>query len=1538
MSVKWHVLNVSCLLGNIAEIICYAFMLLTISSSPVLCDTLLGIDYNSATGKNELRVIDSVSGSVNLISSFTFDSGYWGPGSFGINPILNSVYVQSTAGTLYKFENILGNTSSPVTLPLMIKFSVLKPRKDGMLIGIVFNAQSIDFYEVDPNTGTTTLKNSVVANKSGISVFTPTVDFENGVIYFETADNTLYKFDSISNSVTTVPMDKGMQVLGVRKDGYIVGIASDGVRLINPLTGISSLISSLTSFTYSASDFTTDSYADLIFVQGLNGVLYTRSAQTGSVINSVVLGITFQAIGALPQISKISEKNLGPSCPCEGNPINPATGNKFQLETDFNGSEQTGLELKRFYNSQDTKLSAFGANCRGTWQRVISLTNSTTASVISANGRVDTFTKNVSGVWASDPDVTSTLTAIMSGSTQTGWKLVTADDSIEIYTLSGQLYSVTDRAGNVTTLTYNSNNQLTTVTGPFGHKLTFTYNSSNLVTSITLPDGGVLTYGYDASKNLTSVRYPDNTVRQYVYNEQANTANTSLPNALTGIIDESGNRYATYQYDAQGRAISSTHASGEEQVNLAYNADGSTSVIDALGNVHSYSLTTQFGLLKPIAVTGIPVTNTGGKAFTYDSNGFVASRTDWNGNVTTYTHDTRGNETSRTEASGTTLARTITTLWHPVFHLPTQITEPSDIAGVNRVTSLSYDSSQGTLLQKTVTAGALTRTWTYTYNLAGQTKTVTDPNGNVTSFSYDASGGLASVTNALGQVTLYSNDADGRPVTLTDPNGLVTTITYTQRGKIASSTIGQELTTFAYNPNNQLQSVTKPDGSLFTYSYNTAHQLTGVTDTFGNHINYALDAMGNRTGTKVTDAANNIVRNSSSVYDAVNRLTQFIGSQGQSTQFQYDANGNLTTITDPLGNAQSKTYDALNRLIQAIDPNGGKTVFSYDASNKLQQVTDPLGLKTQYTRDGLSNLLTVNSPDTHITQKTYDPAGNVLTSTDARGKVTTYTYDALNRLISIHRNDGGVITYSYDTEPNSIGHLVKMIDDTDTTHWSYDSHGRVIAKTQTYAGEQLSSLGYTYDNKTGLLAQMTYPSGFIFNYLYDKGGRLNQINLGSSPVVSNISYTPLGDISSMQYFNGTSYTRHYDTDGRINQYTVFGSRSVALTYDAASRITQFTDSDNVVNQTMGYDTLGRIDSVNGFFGTENYTYDANGNRLSSVINGSINDYTYDAASNRLLSISLGNGGNNTTLQRTYDAMGNTLTTGTQSFTFNDRGQLQTAGGATYIYNGLGQRIYKSNTNTYMTYDDAGHVIGEFTYHGPKINETLYVGDIPVAFATPTAAYVINTDHLNAPRVITDSAGNFVSFWDFVPFGERGLLTASNPETYNARFPGQYYDAESGLNQNGFRDYEPGTGRYIESDPIGLKGGINTYGYVRNNPVLFKDYKGLDAKEIIDFIIEFEEKIIRSNQEKHLREIISSGDNYIVEPGDGVTLDEIAQFYPPSNQQDSVCTKDNPNGYPREEVGPLPKWTIVVNRPPLDLSKENQPFYDIEIKSNYPNNQ
>jgi YD repeat-containing protein len=574
-------------------------------------------------------------------------------------------------------------------------------------------------------------------------------------------------------------------------------------------------------------------------IWAFNYAYYTWTDTTGSALEDFFSirwrsadGRYTYAYDLLAQSATAEGKNLGLNCPgCYGgNPINAGTGNKFQVETDFVGGAATGLVLRRYYNSQDQTVSEFGASWHSAWHRTMAV-SANKVWVTREDGRQDTFSgnNNASNVWTADPDVTAVLTPVSAAGAQTGWKLVRDDDSVELYTLDGLLSSVATREGRVTTLAYNANYQLASVTGPFGHQLTFAYDAIGRVRQMTTPDGLSYTYGYDSLNNLTSVTYPDQTVRRYVYE------NTSLPYALTGIVDEKGNRFATYGYDTLGRATTTQHAGGAELTTVAYNADGSSSVTDSRGNTHTYALQTQFSMVKPAAVTGAPVPNAGAQAYTYDANGFVSSRTDFNGNVTAYTRDARGLELSRIKAQDTPQARTISTTWHPTFHLPTRITEPSGVAGVNRVTTFSYDPVQGTLLQKTVAAGSLSRTWVYTYTAAGQPKTVTDPNGNITTLAYDTQGGLASVTNALGQTTTYANDADGRLVTSTDPNGLVTTITYTARGQVASQTVGQEVTSYAHDLAGNLTKVTLPDGSFLAYTYNAAHQIKALADALGNH-------------------------------------------------------------------------------------------------------------------------------------------------------------------------------------------------------------------------------------------------------------------------------------------------------------------------------------------------------------------------------------------------------------------------------------------------------------------------------------------------------------------------------------------------------------------------------------------------------------------------------------------------------------------------------------------------------------------------------
>jgi RHS repeat-associated protein len=924
------------------------------------------------------------------------------------------------------------------------------------------------------------------------------------------------------------------------------------------------------------------------------------------------------------------------------------------------------------------------------------------------------------------------------------------------------------------------------------------------MTQMTDPAGNIYTYTYDTSNRLSSVTYPGTSPvnptispqRLYLYE------NATFPAALTGIIDENNVRFATFAYDTTGRGISSEHAGGIDKHQLTYNADGTTTVTDPLGTKRPFSYQNILGIMK---ATGLNQPAGSGAAaasssWNYDTNGNISSRTDYNGITTTYTYDqTRNLETSRTEASGAPLARTITTVWHPTFRLPTQINEP------NRVTTLTYDAS-GNLTQRNITAGTLSRTWQYQYNITGLLTQAKGPRTDVnavTSFAYDAQGNLASITDALGHVTTISAyDAAGRPLTMTDPNGLVTQLTYDPRGRLLSRSVGTEVTSYTYDGVGQLLKTTLPDGSFTSYTYDPAHRLTGVTDNLGNSITYTLDAVGNSTKEETHDPANVLARTLSRQFDALSRLAALLGAQNQTTSFRYDANGNLTGIIDPLANSTSRSFDALNRLLVSTDPAGGTVKLAYDPNDNLTSVTDPLNHPTLYGYDGLGNRTQTISPDTGTSQNTFDAAGNLLSTTDAAGRVATYTYDALNRITQANFTGTTAITFTYDQGTNGIGHLTQMTNGP-ITNWKFDNHGRITLKSQQTGAVSLTT-GYAYD-AAGRLTAVTYPSGKVVNLTYT-AGQLSGLTLGGTPLISGIHYQPFGPPDGWTWGSGTSYSRTFDLDGRMTKYDL-GDRTRDLTYDAAGRIIIATDTGGAV-----------IDPILAI--------------LSQTL-------TYATDSNRLLSVT-----ETGTRNLTYDGSGNTVADGTAQYTYDGRGRLvqvvTAAGNFQYTLNGLGQRVAKSGgaspTARYYAYDEAGHLIGEYDASGAVIQETVWLGAAPLAVLKPNAAtastdiFYVYSDHLGTPRTITKTTGTVVWQWQSDAFGtipaNEDPGSTGSKFTYNLRFPGQYYDLETGLHYNYFRDYNPGTGRYVQSDPIGLSGGVNSYFYVRGNPIDRIDAIGL----------------------------------------------------------------------------------------------------------------
>ncbi|MBS0422785.1 MAG: RHS repeat protein [Proteobacteria bacterium] len=1056
------------------------------------------------------------------------------------------------------------------------------------------------------------------------------------------------------------------------------------------------------------------------------------------------------------------------------------------------------------------------------------------------------------------------LTAITDGAGLTiGYQLVDQNDTRENYDVSGVLQSIVTRSGQTQTLTYSTSTTppsiapsaglLISVADDFGHALQLTYNASAQIATVTDPSGGSYSYTY-TNGLLTGVSYPDGNSRSYVYNEGAQTQSTNLPFALTGILDETGTRFATFGWNSYGQAVSSVHAGGVDQTTLSssyysFYGYGVASVTDALGVSRSFNYSNVNGV---VMFTGVhTLCSTCGDApysVGYDANGNVSSRMDFIGYSTTYVNDlTRNLETSRTEAAGTARARTITTTWNPTYREPATITEP------NRTTSYTYDTA-GNRLTKTITDTTVTpnvaRTWTYTYDTYGRTLTADGPRtdvSDVTTYTYytcntgNECGQLHTVTNAAGQTTTFNTyNGSGQPLTLTDPNGVVTTLTYDSRQRLTSRQAGSETTLYDYWPTGLLKKVTLPDASYLLYTYDAAHRLTQISDALGNSIQYTLDAIGNRTAENTYDPSNALHRTHSRVFNSLSQLYKDVNAAGTTavtTTFGYDANGNQTTVAAPLSRNTTNAYDELNRLKQITDPASGITKFGYDANDNLTSVTDPRSLVTNYTYSGFGDLATQVSPDTGTTTKTYDSGGNLATSTDARSAVSTYTYDALNRVTSVAYSLGGTtdqtIAFTYDAGTNGKGHLTGASDANHSLSWTYDPEGRVTGKSQ-IVGSVAQSIGYGYTNAN--LTSLTTPSGQVITYGYNGNHQVTSVAVNGITVLNSVTYEPLGPVSGWTWGNGTTTARSYDTDGKISQITSAGTKTYS--YDDAFRITGVTDTSlGASNWTYGYDSLDRLTSGTSPSITRGWTYDANGNRLTES-GTAPSTYTISSTSNRISGIT-------GTLARTYayDAAGNTTGYSTVNASYNNAGRLKTLANSTStetaIYNALGQRAQISggaSGTVLYAYDEAGHLLGEYDGTGALIEETVWLGDTPVATLRPNGAtvtiYYVHSDQLNSPRQVTRPSDNSAMWtWNSDPFG----TDAANPNPsgagsfpYNLRFPGQLFDRQVGLHYNYFRDFDPAIGRYGESDPLGLKAGINTYAYVLDNPVKYVDPTGLQA--------------------------------------------------------------------------------------------------------------
>ncbi|HHM6058630.1 TPA: RHS repeat domain-containing protein, partial [Pseudomonas aeruginosa] len=480
--------------------------------------------------------------------------------------------------------------------------------------------------------------------------------------------------------------------------------------------------------------------------------------------------------------------------------------------------------------------------------------------------------------------------------------------------------------------------------------------------------------------------------------------------------------------------------------------------------------------------------------------------------------------------------------------------------------------------------------------------------------------------------------------------------------------------------------------------------------------------------------------------------------------------------------------------------------------------------------------------------------GNVIRRTDARGAVTEYRYDALNRLIERHSpSDPSLdVQYRYDLTADGnkgIGRLGAIEGARDSLVYRYDERGNLVEQVRSIRLDQqtlLDRVTYRYDAANQLL-EIGYPSGLAIGYSRNAGGQVASVTLAvgdkaPSPLVGQIAYLPFGPLLRLTWGNGITLSREYDQDYQLLRQKV-GPWQSDYQHDANGNIQQHRHS---LWGTLDYqyDPLDRLTEERGVQGGRSYAYDAVGNRTQRSDNpasggtASSQDYQYAPDSNRLTAIGA--------QAVTSDAAGNlTQDRAARKLAYDAQGRLQSVSldgqqVAEYRYNALGQRIVKltpESVTTYL-YGPDGQLLGEAEHDGSgrklRARYYLWLDSLPLAtidadydaqgkVGNPTLLY-LHGDHLDTPRLATDASGQIAWQWQSDAFG-RGEALSQGSTQVNLRFPGQYYDAESGLHYNYFRDYDPQTGRYVESDPIGLRGGLNTYGYVMGNPLRYIDPTG-----------------------------------------------------------------------------------------------------------------
>lgn len=1018
-----------------------------------------------------------------------------------------------------------------------------------------------------------------------------------------------------------------------------------------------------------------------------------------------------------------------------GSSANLANGNLSHSQEVFSlPGSGLSTDLSLYYNSTDPYLGPLGMGWSHSYD--ITLTEQVSGDVLlrSGNGGYKLY-QYANGAYlaprgdyshlARNPDNTFVLTRPDGQTSQFNGDGLLAtitdrnDNAMQFDYAAGLLTRITDSAGRVTALAYDTNAKLSAITAPDGQAYRFAVIGDRLeLVGAAYPGNRFWDYTYDANGFLLSKMDPNGNLTTYTYDEQFRVQTST---------------------DPEGRVRTINYPTGEEEVLTS-------ELVEKDGGVWRY---------------------------TYDTtNGNLLEKSDPQGNTTSYTHDAAGNTLTETGPDGAT-------------------------------TSHLYDSV-GNLLATTDPAGQST---SYAYNEFGQTTSVTDAAGGVTGYEYDAQGNLLTITDPAGAATGYTYDAAGRATSITDAAGGVTRMAYDAAGNLAAITDpAGATTTMAYDAAGRLLAQTDPQGGVTTFTYDAAGNLVSTTDPLGGVTSATFDANGNRTSQ--TDANGNTTYYE---FNAQGQVVKSVDALDQVTLFSYGGNpgcatcfggvDKLTGLTDANGHATAFEYDSLGRLLREIDPLGNATSYAYDAKGNLTAKTDGNGAIIRYSYDILGRLVKKLYPDNSEESFSYDARGNVLTAVNASAGYV-FAYDTAGWLTSITDQLDRTIRYEYD----QAGRKTRMITpDGKAVNYEYDSAGRL--------GKIRSDGDFVFGyDQTGRRASLGYPNGVVANYTYDQGSRL-----------TNLTHKTAGGT----ILAGNNYTLDKIGNRLANQTPV---RTLSYQYDDLYRLTEALSSTpgNSPSSTGKGKGIPNATQQQKEF----YTYDPVGNRLTSDTTPL---YTYNSA-NQLLS----NGGD-----YSYDKNGNLVemitSEGVTLYAWDYENRLKqvtlpNGNIVTFKHDPMGRRVEKSATTDGVVttigyfYDnedilfetDATGLIGNRYLHGPGIDE-------PLALVQGEKTYYYHADGLGSIVALTDYKGKLAQDYQYDSFGNLHdqMNRVKQPYTYT----GREWDRETGLYYYRARYYDAQVGRFISEDPIGFEGGVNQFSYALNNPLRLIDPFGRNAGDV-----------------------------------------------------------------------------------------------------------